>query len=129
MKLALGVQPISYAEGDPVVDTAKYLEKRFHVMETFVGLNQELVGDAVAEALVLRMEKKPFQKPLDNIAKEFRESVEQKKFDGWGPDIPTFAAQKGIRWRKSSPRRGPNRPSFLDTGTYKDAMGVELKDA
>jgi hypothetical protein len=131
MKLIFGVQPTSYLEGDQVSEVAHYLEKRFKVMETFIGMNEEMIGDQAAKAFVSRLEMKPDQakKDIGFIAKEFKESIENKKFDGWGPDIPTVSSQKGIRWRKSSPYRGLNRPSFLDTGTYKEAMDVELSDA
>jgi len=131
MKLVFGVQPTSYLEGDQVSEVAHYLEKRFKVMETFIGMNEEMIGDQAAKAFVSKLEMKPDQakKDIGFIAKEFKESIENKKFDGWGPDIPTASSQKGIRWRKSSPYRGLNRPSFLDTGTYKEAMDVELSDA
>jgi hypothetical protein len=131
MKLIFGVQPTSYLEGDQVSEVAHYLEKRFKVMETFIGMNEEMVADQVAKSFVSTLEMKPDQakKDIGFIAKEFKESIEDKKFDGWGPDIPTVSSQKGIRWRKSSPYRGLNRPSFLDTGTYKEAMDVELSNA
>jgi len=131
MKLIFGIQPTSYLEGDQVSEVAHYLEKRFKVMETFIGMNEEMVADQVAKSFVSTLEMKPDQakKDIGFIAKEFKESIEDKKFDGLGPDIPTVSSQKGIRWRKSSPYRGPNRPSFLDTGTYKEAMDVELSNA
>lgn len=131
MKLIFGVQPTSYLEGDQVSEVAHYLEKRFKVMETFIGMNEEMVADQVAKSFVSTLEMKPDQakKDIGFIAKEFKESIEDKKFDGLGPDIPTVSSQKGIRWRKSSPYRGLNRPSFLDTGTYKEAMDVELSNA
>jgi len=131
MKLVFGVQPTSYLEGDQVSEVAHFLEKRYKVMETFVDMYEELVGDQVAKAFVSKLENNPdkAKKDIRFLAKEFKESIENKRFDGMQPMIPTRASLEGKKWRKSSPNRGPNRPSFLDTGTYKDAMDVELSDA
>ena len=138
MKLVLGVNPASY--GDPkgvsgkelstVQEVAKAIESKYGLMGKFVELNEDRVGDAVAEMLVKKLEGQDvFNKEISKISKPFKEDLEQKLFDGFVPNVPTKASLEGKGWRRNSPLRGRGRPSFIDTGLYKDSMSAVLIDA
>lgn len=138
MKLVLGVNPTSYTDPkgiagnmEPdVVSVAKSIEAKYRLMGKFVEMNQRLVGDAVAEMAVKKLEGKSINdESVRKISSAFKDSLQLKLFDGKIPGVATKAANVGKRWRKNSPNRGFNRPSFIDTGTYKAAMDSVIKDA
>jgi len=138
MKLVLGVNPTSYSdpkgiEGnmDPdVVAVAQAIERKYKLMGKFVEMNQRLVGDAVAEMAIKKLEGNDINEAsVRKISSAFKDALQLKLFDGKIPGVATKAANVGKRWRKNSPNRGFNRPSFIDTGTYKAAMDAVIKDA
>jgi len=138
VKLVLGVNPASYSdpagisgkELHTVQEVAKAIESKYGLMGKFVDLNEERIGDAVAEMLVQKLEGKDvLNKDISKISQPFKEDLEAKIFDGFAAYVPTKASIQGKRWRKNSPVRGKGRPSFVDTGLYKDSMSAVLKDA
>lgn len=138
MKLVLGVWPTAYSDllgvdhkQDPTVQQVAHgIEKKYGLMSKFVEMNQQLVGDAVAELLVQKLNGKNINDmSVKKIASEFKDDLQLKQFDGKIKGVATKASRFGKKWRKNSPDRGPGRPSFIDTGTYKAAMDAVIKDA
>lgn len=138
MKLVLGVNPTSYTDPNgiegsmepDVVSVAHGIEEKYGLMNKFVDMNQRLVGDAVAEMMVRKLEGENINDvPIRKISSAFKDALQLKRFDGKIPGVATKAANIGWRWRKNSPNRGFKRPSFIDTGTYKAAMDSVIKDA
>jgi hypothetical protein len=55
----------------------------------------------------------------------FREMLDNKELDGKRPGVPTNAAELGFRFgRKTS----AGRPSFVDTGLYRDSFRIEVEE-
>jgi hypothetical protein len=138
MKLILGVRPSAYTDllgvdykQDPTVQQVAHgIEKKYGLMGKFVEMHPQLVGDAVAELLVQKLEGKNINdKSVKKIATAFKDDLQLKQFDGKIKGVATKAARMGRKWRKNSPDRGTNRPSFIDTGTYKAAMDAVIEDA
>lgn len=135
MKLVLGVNTGSYydmkgysgSELGTVEEVAQAIEDRYGVMQKFVDANSALIGDQVAMAIVGRLEGND-SNVLDGVVKQFRKDLEGKRFDGL-KGVPTLASLQGTKWRRNSPNRGKNRPSFIDTGTYRDAFTAVITDA
>lgn len=135
MKLVLGVNTGSYydmkgysgGELGTVEEVAQAIESRYGVMQKFVDMNPALIGDQVAMALVGRLEGNNSPE-LPDVIKQFKRDLEGKRFDGIA-GVPTLASLQGTRWRRNSPHRGKLRPSFIDTGTYRDAFTAVITDA
>ena len=137
MKLILGVNQTSYTDpkgldnnqDGQVGEVARGIEEKYGLMHKFVEMNPHLVGDAVAQTIVdLWDGKDVLGKDIGQISQNFKDALQLKLFDGKIPGVATKAANIGWRWRSNSPRRGFNRPSFIDTGTYKAAMTAVLEE-
>ena len=108
-------------------DVAGWLENRYHVMAHFAELRGPDIAAAleasVAGALeTVLMGGSPatnlFSSAEGKIEETFRRFVESKEMGALGyPGIPTQASLEGKSQRFKS-RRGPVRPSFLDTGLF-----------
>lgn len=138
MKLVLGVNTGSYYdmkgyggnELGTVEEVALAIESRYGVMGKFVDMNQALIGDQVAAMLVKKLEGNDIHgQPIKPIISSFQEALVNKKFDGTTGGVPTLASLKGTRWRRNSPHRGKNRPSFIDTESYKNSFTSVIDDA
>jgi hypothetical protein len=113
-------------------DIAEVLEKRYHIFETFVKLNGDLIKEAVGEALRGRLENALMGAPdpdpgklipdmwLSRIEERFKEFLDRRELDGQVAGVPTQAAQKGVNMRLAHPYRKGNspRPSFISSGQY-----------
>ena len=131
--LHLGVVDVAYeSDGKPTTtgDVAGYLEDEYHVMRTFLELHEQDIADAVAQQLMGLMENAKMGQPLvigsiqfDKVQLQFADYIESAEWEKTSGQ-PTQAAQLGIRHSKKfvyANARGP-RPSFLDTGLYKDSF-------
>jgi hypothetical protein len=108
-------------------DVAGWLENRYHVMEHFWQIHQADVAGAVERSLAGALETvlmggppshDPFGTAAGAIEEEFRRMVEGKELDRLGyPGIPTRASLEGVSHRFKA-KKGPPRPSFVDTGLY-----------
>ena len=138
MKLKLGVRPSSYT--DPkgidgnqdatVQEVARGVERKYGLMGKFVEMEKQLIGDVVAQQIINKLEgQKIVGKDLSKISTAFKDSLALKMYDGKIKGVATKASRIDKGWRKNSPRRGFNRPSFVDTGLYKSSMTAELDDA
>ena len=131
--LHLGVTDIPYAvkDGTTTGEVAGYIEQKYHVMEIFF---EDVGADAIARALehsvVNAMEAAMMGSTAPGLSltaegegeieSAFRLFLMQQELDGVMPGVPTAAALKGISHRFKQPyaKANPERPSFIDTGTY-----------
>ena len=136
MKLHLGVieYPYTDATGVTTGDVAEILEAKYHVIELFY---QEL-GDDVSKTLELSAARAiqdlfagapPRSVSLTaeaegEIEAAFRLFLDQRELDGVVPGVPTQAAIRGVNHRLKHPykKSNPERPSFVDTGTYQQSF-------
>lgn len=153
MKIQLGIVDIPYiAEPLPTKkprkktakvflettgEIAEILEDKYHIMEHFVQLHGEEIGAALEDGLAGALETVLMggNPPPDlyargeaKIEELFRRFLSQKEMDALGyPGIPTKAALTGVSHRFKQ-RRGPPRPSFIDTGTYQDSFRLWMEE-
>lgn len=142
MILHLGVTDIPYA-GPPAADAGKrqkvpggtqttgdvasFLEDKYHVMEVFFQGHDGDVAKALEESLAGSLESvlmgappslDAFGKATGEVEALFRQFIDSQEIERLGiPGVPTQAALQGISHRRKS-KRGPRRPSFVDTGLF-----------
>ncbi len=144
MKLNLGVAEVTYGFSQDAIttgDVAEFLEYRhtfpngrqehYGVMQHFVDLHlADIAGhleNSFAGALENLMMGAPsnvnvFGTAEGQIEQMFREYIDQEEITQTGAKgVPTQAALKGMNHRLKG-KRGPRRPSFLDTGLYEDSF-------
>jgi hypothetical protein len=63
------------------------------------------------------------QHGLNSIQKRFQKMLDRKEMDGQRTGVPTNASILGVRYGRS---RMPGRPSFIDTGLYRDSFRARL---
>jgi hypothetical protein len=142
MILHLGVIDVPYAtEGTSTGDVAEILEKQYSVMGNFAALHadeiQELVEIAFAEAIenVLAGQPARLAKPMNqaasDIKKIFTTYLNNEEIAETGQEgVPTAAALAGKRTslkkmkelKKPRRRVRTRRPSFVDTGMYRNSF-------
>jgi hypothetical protein len=119
-------------------EVAKILEDKYHIVELFQVMEKErineLAGDIITDAIegiekFTRHRWKKRTKAMEGIESRFRANLVGRKFDG-NPGIPTLAAQRGVSHLNQHPyaNRGGSRPSFVDTGMYKQSFRAWLED-
>ena len=146
MILHLGVIDVPYAtEGTSTGDVAEILEKQYSVMGNFADLHadeiQELVEISFAEAVenvlagMPAQIAKPMNQAADDIKNLFTTYLNDEEIAGTGQDgVPTQAALDGVRTSLKMKKeikniktyrsrvRGTRRPSFVDTGMYRNSF-------
>jgi len=146
MKLHLGVIDFPYVSqsgekksGKIVVETtgdvAEILEGKYHIMEHFFELHGDDIAAALEDGLAGALETlllggSPatdlFASGAAKIEEIFRRFLESRELETLGyPGIPTQSALLGISHRFKK-KRGPRRPSFIDTGAYEGAFKIWL---
>jgi hypothetical protein len=55
----------------------------------------------------------------------FRKMLDNKELDGQVAGVPTMASQRGYRFGRSNK---PGRPSFVDTGLYRDSFRITVEE-
>jgi hypothetical protein len=131
-RLHFGVRDVPYPYGGQPRSThevAEFLEKRYGVIEHFVGDNETAIRALIkrqserhAKAVVAGRE--PSLNPmLAEIKGMFQSFILAKRLDGRIAGVPTKASLRGVNHRLKRPyaKRGP-RPSFFDTGLYVSAF-------
>jgi hypothetical protein len=120
---------LAYGATKTTEQVAADLEKKYGLIETFYGLEEDsliipLLEDAFGDALASEMSGKPVvdiitSKETDKIENRFRRNLSTRRYDGVIRGVPTLSAQRGVSHlrQKPSASRGP-RPSFVDTGLY-----------
>jgi len=131
--LHLGVVDIAYAIGGKSATTgqvAGILEANYGVMRTFLELHEQEIADAIAKQFVGMLENAKMGAPLNigvvmfpEISAAFAEYLDTGEWEATSGQ-PTAAALGGHRHsHKSVTANGKGaRPSFIDTGTYRNSM-------
>ncbi len=130
MKLHLGVIEIPY-DGEDVTtgDVAEFLEDRYSVMQLFFEKRESEIISLMENSLAGSLENimagappanDPFIEAMSEIHNLFVMFITSRQLDG-NPGIPTRASLEGVSKRLKN-KRGPARPSFVDTGLYIASM-------
>ena len=136
--LHLGVDDVPYTTGSATTgDVAERLEKDYGVMEYFVyKFNQEIAEELETDLSALiqdilnnKVTSKPFSDSCQNIERKFKKALQQRFMDGSNfsdRPVPTLASLGGIsgrfKDRKNLKRKRGVRPSFVDTGLYRQSF-------
>lgn len=146
--LHLGVADVPYVEPPAVVkpgrkakkaatpnqttgDVAEILEDKYHVMQVFYEQHKADIAKLLEVDLAAAFEELlagsnsaafPFREGAEKIQTMFRRFLSDKEMDRLGyPGVPTMASLLGISHRFKG-KRGPPRPSFIDTGMYENSF-------
>jgi len=130
-----GVQSGEQSTGD----VATWLENKYHVFEVFYELHKdeihELIASGYEEELNALLSGRatanvnyvPMQQSMDEIYRMFQIFIDTKEMDALGiPGVPTEASLLGVNHALKI-KRGPVRPSFKDTGLYRNAFHPEMR--
>jgi hypothetical protein len=114
-------------------DVAEILEARYSVMAGFMELHGDEVADAMAEAMKDALEdlmagapmaalQDPLAPAMELVGEEFRDFIDKEELSQLEEGVPTEAALRGVSHRFKHPysRMNPRRPSFVDTGMYRE---------
>ena len=132
MKLHLGV--IDYPHGNDgsitTGDLAEILESKYHPMEIYYEEHQNEIAKDLADSVAGAIESlmlgappslDPFGEANTNIANGFKRFIAEGELEKLGyPGVPTQAALDGVNHRLKI-KRGPRRPSLIDTSQYVDS--------
>ncbi len=148
MQIHLGVIDLTYGDKGSIStgEVAKILEDQYSVMGNFVDLHigeiAEVMAISVSEAIDSLISGapatlNPFGQAEQDIQQMFVKYIDDEEIAQTGQEgVPTQAALDGVRTalkkRKEiknikkyrSRIRGTRRPSFLDTGLYRDSFKV-----
>ena len=112
-------------------DVAEILEGKYHIMEIFFEEHKEDIAKSLEVSLQGALENllmgaptsvAPFGQASAQIENRFKKFLSEKEMDRLGyPGVPTKASLMGISHRFKG-KRGPPRPSFIDTGMYENSM-------
>lgn len=130
MKLHLGVIDVPYeSESVTTGDVAEFLEDKYGIMAHFFWLYGPIISELMADAIAGQLENiiagappsdDPFAEAMSKVHDLFSGFLDDEEMNGM-PGIPTLRALMGISKRFKN-KKGPPRPSFIDTGTYQAAM-------
>ena len=140
MILSLGVYDVPYTESNETTgDVAEMLEARYNVMGTFYEMKgaeiTQAIESSIAGAITNLMAGAPmhgiaaFAEAESEIGSLFRKFLDDKEIEGHtSPGTsPTKAALDGVNHRLKI-KKGPRRPSFIDTGLYQQSFVAEIKE-
>lgn len=129
--LKMGVVDLPYSNGKTTTgDVAEILENKYGVMGYFWELNKFKIVNAVEGALEGALETilmggqvtaDPFLAGTSDIEAQFQHFLDSKQMDGKVGGVPTAASLKGVSHRFKR-KRGPPRPSFIDTALYEHSF-------
>lgn len=116
------------AGAQTTLDVARYLEARYHVFEVFAELHREDIAKSIAGTMkvaidhVLQTGRAPDRifpaEGQGDLQKIWNDFIDLREMDGVQPGVPTGAAKRGVNHALGT-KRGPERPSFKDTGQYR----------
>lgn len=133
--LIFGVVDVAYSSkdgGSTTGEVASILEKKYHVMRTFLELNESEIGDLLAKKMVERMTanyRSRTQMQVDRISTLFRDFLNADEMSKVLPtSMQSAAAMAGVNHRKKHPYAKANseRPAFIDTGLYQQSFRAVL---
>ena len=126
----LGVIDIPYEGEDTTTGSvAEELEARYQIMQTFFDRYGNDIAELMSKDLAAALEnmfagappaKDPLAESMSKVHDLFVGFLDNTEMNGL-PGVPTRRALEGISKRFKG-KKGPPRPSFLDTGTYQAAM-------
>lgn len=121
-------KPQAVASSETTGDVATHLENKYHIMQTFAERHLPEIADIMADGMAgaleaLMMGRAPDADPnlraTAEITQKFKAFLDNKEMDGL-TGIPTKASLAGVNHALKS-KRGPVRPSFVDTTLYRDS--------
>ena len=123
--------------GETTGDVAEFLERKYHVMahfwdkygqESCDALSQVLLNNFADMASGRNVGAPDFTAATSKMHELFNGFIDKREMDGLEPGVPTKAARLGINHSFLHPyaKGNPERPSFRDTGTYRDSFGAEI---
>jgi len=117
-------------------EVADILDRRYGINEFFLENHGEEVIGAILEGAaqnLIRPESGRGSR-TDHMAKAikhgeevFRDMLDNKELDGKVAGVPTRAAELGVRFGRR--RAASGRPSFVDTGLYRDSFRIEVEES
>ncbi|ELM7725916.1 hypothetical protein Q2P40_004332 [Escherichia coli] len=126
----LGVIDVPYEDENTTTgDVAEYLEEKYQIMQTFFDRYSKDIADLMANDMAASLEnmmagappaKDPLAESMSRIHDLFVAFLDNTEMNGL-PGVPTRRALDSIS-RRFKNKKGPPRPSFIDTGTYQAAM-------
>lgn len=146
--LNLGVVDVGYTDSEGSVttgDVAGWLEDRYHIMRTFLELNEGFIEKCLVDAAAGAIESIAQGRPVsglnadlstrldarqlfgssvnERIEERFRDFLDAGEMNRYlPPDQQSQAAAQGINHRKKNPNTGQGRQAFVDTGLYQAAF-------
>lgn len=146
--LNLGVVDVGYTDSEGSVttgDVAGWLEDRYHIMRTFLELNEGFIGQCLVDAAAGAIESIAQGRPVpglnadlstrldvrqlfgssinERIEERFRDFLDAGEMNRYLPPTQqSQAAAQGINHRKKNPNTGQGRQAFVDTGLYQAAF-------
>jgi len=139
--LHLGVIELPHPGGDKTGlttgDLAEILESKYGLYSVFLDANLEKIEEQIAESLrdaidnVLAgapLPENPFADAQQEIVSDFVTFLDTSEIEKIGVrGTPTEAALKGVNHRLKL-RKGPRRPSFIDTGALRASTAAWVDD-
>ncbi|HEE1740657.1 TPA: hypothetical protein R7D02_000888 [Klebsiella pneumoniae] len=126
----LGVMDIPYEDENTTTgDVAEYLEEKYQIMQTFFDRYGNDIADLMSKDIALSLEnmfagvppaKDPLAESMSKVHDLFVGFLDNCEMNGL-PGVPTRRALEGISKRFKN-KKGPPRPSFIDTGKYQATM-------
>ncbi len=124
--------------GTSTAQVAVILENRYHIIETFWNTNEPQLIGFLETSMKASLEAVMMGKPATIGAQPFASGMSRitERFKSWISDAaggypteaeqvisgaPTLAALAGVNTRLRK-KRGPRRPSFVDTGLYQSSF-------
>jgi len=132
-QLHLGVVDVGYSDKDGVTttgDVAEYLENDYHVMRTFLELNEGFIAETLVNQVAGAIESiaqgnhislLDLKPAMGKVEERFRDFLDSGEMQRTLPTTqPIKAADAGVNHRKKHPYAAKNKPrqAFIDTGLY-----------
>ena len=130
--LHLGVVDVGYSDksGKTTGEVAEILENKYHVVESFLKVNESFIKDSVANEIQGRIESilqgapvtpKGSAIPYAKIDEKFRDFLDSGQMRKILPaSMQVKAAEQGVSHRMKNPTSRTNKPRqpFIDTSLY-----------
>lgn len=138
MKLHLGVIDVPYVDANGITtgDVAEIIEAKYGLLgDGFVPAHEDDIGRIMAESaagaiedLITGNDIGPFAEGCAKIATLMKHFVTTQEAERVGlPGVPTLAAIEGVN-RRLKLKRGPRRPSFVDSSLMSSAYTAWVTD-
>jgi hypothetical protein len=127
-----------YGMGKTTVDVAEELEAKYGIVQKFYEMDgSDMLDDIIHDATEVAIESILSGKPaiinlpkvkLKEVEEKFRYNLSNRKYDGVIGGVPTKASLLGISHLRQDPYAAKDsRPSFVDTGMYKESFRVKVE--